>query len=149
MPLPHTPPTASGIDRLAGCISIERKGAGEAWGRARRAGSGEVESSRRGPHRGQCVGREALHVVPFLFYCLAMGRIVLERLSDFVRYGYAARVTCRVCDHATVSDPRALMIIANRRRVGQAIDALEARLKCSRCGFVGARITPSLAEVAR
>lgn len=87
-----------------------------------------------------------MHTVPCLFYCGAMGRIVLERLSDFVRYGYAARVTCRVCDHATVSDPRALMIIANRRRVGQAIEALEGRLKCSQCGFVGAQITPSMAE---
>jgi hypothetical protein len=72
-----------------------------------------------------------------------MVRHRLDSLSDFARQGYNLRITCNVCGHSVEASPVALLDLAFHRRLPRSIEQLEGRLKCSRCSWRGATITPT------
>lgn len=72
-----------------------------------------------------------------------MVRHRLDSINEFARQGYMLRIACLVCDHQVDAHPINLMTELHKRKLGMSIDALEARMKCQRCGWRGARVTPT------
>lgn len=71
-----------------------------------------------------------------------MGRIKLKSVSDFARRGYDLRITCMACCNVTDASAVLMMQELARRGCSTRIDAMEARLKCSRCGERQASVQP-------
>lgn len=75
-----------------------------------------------------------------------MGRHALDSINEFARLGYKVRFTCQACGHLIDASPVELMAELHRRRQSLAIDRVEQRAKCSKCGERRAKVTAALTE---
>ena len=75
-----------------------------------------------------------------------MVRHRLDSVNEFARQGYWLRITCGKCSHELLANPIAIMSELHARRVGQSVERLEQKMKCSACGHRGARIAPCEAQ---
>ena len=74
-----------------------------------------------------------------------MGSKRLDKISDYVRHGNAAKAECRVCGHSAKLGARLLSNDAIERNLFRDIGAIERRLKCKQCGKRSVRIGPAFA----
>lgn len=70
-----------------------------------------------------------------------MVRHKLDSVNEFARQGYNLRIVCAGCGHVTVASAIEMMQVIAARKLSLRIDALERRLKCSRCGQRGATVS--------
>jgi len=64
----------------------------------------------------------------------------LDQLSDLVKHRANVRVTCRTCDKVSVFDAARFARYCHLRCWNTQLEALAARLKCSRCGAQGGHL---------
>ncbi|MFN3456464.1 MAG: hypothetical protein ACK4Z8_02665 [Novosphingobium sp.] len=67
----------------------------------------------------------------------------LETLNDYRRHRQLLRARCRECKHVADFDPAALVHECLRRNQSIAISAIEARLRCEKCGARGPFVYPT------
>lgn len=71
-----------------------------------------------------------------------MSRIKLDKITDFTRHGYDAKVTCEGCGRVSHWNPVELAMALQNRRKSTRIEAAEQFMRCSACGKRGAIIQP-------
>lgn len=81
-----------------------------------------------------------------MFHPAGMARYSLESINEYARRGYAVRVTCRSCGHATDWNAISLMRELHRLRASMQVDDVGARMRCSSCSQRGATISPAAGE---
>lgn len=69
----------------------------------------------------------------------------LNSLSDYARHGYKLRLDCE-CGRVVLLEPRALLQACYDRRLPHHLDAVTARLRCSKCGKRPHRIGPGFGD---
>ncbi|PKB13296.1 hypothetical protein B0I00_3333 [Novosphingobium kunmingense] len=72
-----------------------------------------------------------------------MGSKRLDLISDYARHGFNLRVDCRACRHTAVLNARELTDTCSKRGWSRVMAAVEARLKCRKCGSRDVRCGPS------
>jgi hypothetical protein len=67
----------------------------------------------------------------------------LDTIADYSRHGYALRVDCLSCRHIAVVNPLEIVMLCQHRGWSKQMAAVEARMRCSRCGSRKTRIGPA------
>jgi len=75
-----------------------------------------------------------------------MVRHKLDSVNAFARQGYDLRIRCLKCENVVDASPIAIMEKAHGPSSSLAIDDIEHRMRCKRCGHRGAHITPVESE---
>ncbi|WP_375291007.1 hypothetical protein [Qipengyuania sp.] len=73
-----------------------------------------------------------------------MARHRLDSIHDFTRRAQNARITCDnpACGHVTDASAVLMMGDLGPTRARWPIERLEEKMRCSRCGHLGAAIVP-------
>ena len=71
-----------------------------------------------------------------------MVRHSIDSVNDCARKGYNLRITCEACEHVTEANAVLMQTELGSARAKWALDRLEGKLKCSRCGAQRARVMP-------
>lgn len=73
-----------------------------------------------------------------------MVRHRLDSIRDCAHAGYNLRITCDndACGHVVEASAPVMMAELGARRAKLALERLEERMKCQRCGHRGAAISP-------
>ena len=72
-----------------------------------------------------------------------MGSKRLDKVSDYVRHGFALAVECRDCGQTAKLDAQAISADAVKRNLSRDMAAIERRLRCGKCGKRNVRIGPA------
>lgn len=75
-----------------------------------------------------------------------MGRHALDSINEFARLGYRVRFTCQACGYAVDASAVELMASLHRRKQSMAVDRVERKAKCSKCGARQAKVSAAMTE---